>query len=277
MPRAPRKDTAALRRRVIASKRAEEQFARALRRVAKKCGDLARKTFASGKPMGSSMKLRAALESYGQQLTPWARATAARMVADVARRDEKFWADQSKLMSRAFRAEIRKTPLGPELRERTAEAAELITSLPLEAALRVEALTIEYMTQGVRAKQLARDIMRTGQVTISRANTIARTETSRTAGIVQETRAKSVGSEGYVWRTAGDILVRELHEDLEGKYFRWDSPPIIGTRGERGHPGSIYNCRCWAEIVLPGEKMPGRKRVMGGASRFTAEPVELFQ
>lgn len=266
MPRLPRRDRAALKRQLNTARRAELQFARQLRMVARQCGKLANKTFDRSKPMGSSQKLRAALERYGQQLTPWARAAARKMVLDVSRRDEKFWINQSSLLSKNLKAEIKNTPIGNAIRERTAEAAAYITSLPLEAAQRVEQLAVQYMTQGIRAKQLARDVFATGQVTISRANTIARTETSRTAGLLQEVRAKSVGSEGYIWRTAEDIDVRDLHRELEGKYFKWTSPPIAGSRGMRYHPGGGPNCRCWAEIVLPGERKRGR-------SRFVAEEV----
>lgn len=266
MPQSPRRDTAAMRRKAAIARRAEMQFAVALRKVAKKIDVLTRKTFKAKKPLGSSQQLKALLTSYGQTLRPWALATAKRMVVDVERRDEKFWKDQSALISKGLKSELRTGTVAVAVRERTAEAAGLITSLPLEAALRVEKLSIKYMTQGIRANQLVKDIMRTGEVTKSRANTIARTETSRTAGILQQVRAESVGSDGYIWRTAGDIDVRDIHARLEGKFFRWSNPPIAGTNGERAHPGGIYNCRCWAEIVLPGERRPSR-------NRFVAEEV----
>lgn len=264
----PRRDTVAARRKWQRIQRAEVQFARALRRVAARCGTLARANFDPARPMGSSAKVRRELENYGQGLQQWAKATASRMVQDVSRRDEKFWFDQAKLIGKNLREEIKSTPVGIALRERTYESAALISSLPLEAAQRVEQLSVQYMTRGIRAGQLAKDIMRTGQVTESRANTIARTETSRTAGILQEVRAKSVGSEGYIWRTAEDIDVRDRHRRLEGKFFRWDAPPITGENGERSHPGGIYNCRCWAEVILPGERRPRRN-----ARRFRAEEV----
>ena len=205
-------------------------------------------------PVGSSLKLRRLLDKYAQTIRPWADETAKKMVLDVTRRDEKFWAEQSRNMAGALREEIKSTPIGAVLRQRTREAAALITSLPLEAAQRVERLAVRQLSGGARAGELAREIMRTGHVTESRANLIARTETSRTASLLQQTRAEYVGSEGYIWRTAGDADVREVHRRLAGKFFRWDSPPVAGENGERSHPGGIYNCRCWAEIVLPGEE-----------------------
>jgi SPP1 gp7 family putative phage head morphogenesis protein len=262
-----------MERRWKRTQRAELQFARALRRVAARCGAITRGTFSAGRPLSSSAEVRRELERYGQTLQAWAKAAASKMVLDVARRDEKFWFDQSKELGRNLRKEIKKGPTGIAVRERTAEAAALITSLPLEAAQRIEVYAVDYMTRGIRASELVKRVMATGEVTKSRANTIARTETSRTAGVLQEIRAKSVGSEGYIWRTSEDIDVRDRHRRLNGKFFTWASPPITGENGERSHPGGIYNCRCWAEPVLPGESHPRAGRRASRASRFRAEEV----
>lgn len=276
----PRRDTRAQERRWMRARRAELQFSRQLRLVANKCGTLARKTFDPERPLGSTAQLRRALENYGQTLAPWAKATAEKMIADVARRDETFWFEQSKAMAVNLRKEIKSAPTGIAMRERMYEAAALITSLPLEAAQRVEQIAIEYMTRGIRAGEFAKRIMATGQVTKSRAMTIARTETSRTAGVLQEVRAKSVGSEGYIWRTSMDFDVRDLHADLEGKFFTWDRPPVAGSNNMRYHPGGGPNCRCWAEVILPGERRPAYGRrfrardtaiIVGGRPRILGE------
>jgi SPP1 gp7 family putative phage head morphogenesis protein len=251
MPKARRRDTLAMRRKYSQARRAEVQFAKALSLIAKRCGILARKIFKSNAPLNSSMRLRAALEAYGQALTPWARATAKRMVLDVARRDEKVWIDRSAEMSRQLRNEIKNAPTGRVLRQRSSEAAALITSLPLEAAQRVENFAIQYLTQGKRASVLATQILATGDVTKSRAMLIARTETSRTASILQQVRAESVGSEGYIWRTSNDIDVRDRHQRLEGKFFKWISPPVAGESGERAAPGEIYNCFTPETLIAP--------------------------
>lgn len=262
----PRRDTKAMERRWKRTQRAELQFARQLRRVAARCGALTRGTFDPSRPMGSTAQARRELERYAQTLQQWAKTAAAKMVLDVARRDEKFWFDQSREIGRNLKKEIQKGRTGIAVRERTAEAAALITSLPLEAAQRIERYAVEYMTKGIRASVLAERVMATGEVTKARANTIARTETSRTAGILQEVRAESVGSPGYIWRTSMDADVRDRHRALEGTYHTWARPPIAGENGERAHPGGIYNCRCWAEVVLPGETVKPR-----GMRRFTAK------
>ncbi len=248
--RPSRKDTAALRRTWLRSRLAERQFGRNLRSLARKCGELARQTFDQEDLLGSATRLRNLLESYAQTLRPWAAAVAQRMVMDVRRRDEAFWWQQSKLLSRNLREEIGNAPIGEALRQRTQEAAALITSLPLEAAQRVEHLTVQALTDSSRASEVAKEILKTGQVTKSRANLIARTETARTAGLLVRIRAEHVGATHFVWETARDIDVREMHRHLQGKVFRWDDPPVAELDGTRHLPGAFPNCRCWARVIF---------------------------
>jgi SPP1 gp7 family putative phage head morphogenesis protein len=254
MPRPKRKDSAQLRKTWLRSRRAEQQFGRALRSLARRCGELTRQMFDAKDPVGSSARIKTLLANYAQTLRPWAKTVARNMVLDVQRRDETFWADQSKLMSRNLREEIKNAPTGIALRERTLEAAALITSLPLEAAQRIEKLTVEMLTDSSRTSVLAREILRTGKVTKSRADLIARTEVSRTASLLVQVRAEEVGSDGYIWRTSNDIDVRKDHKKLNGKFIRWDAPPVAGPNGMRYAPGGGPNCRCWAEIIIPDLK-----------------------
>lgn len=209
--------------------------------------------FDDADPVGSAARLKNLLFKYGQTLQPWAREQARRMILDVTRRDDVFWADRTKEMGRALKDEIRSAPIGQALRARTQEAAAYITSLPLEAAQRVEQLTVQMLTDSSRAAELAQAIRRTGHVTKGRANTIARTEVARTASLLTQVRAQHVGATHYIWRTVGDSVVRDLHRELNGKVFSWDEPPVAGSNGERAHAGSIYNCRCYAEPILTDE------------------------
>lgn len=229
---------------------AEKKLARQLKAVARQVGSIV-KVLAPNGVVSSFPKLNKALNDYAKMLQPWASAVAEQMVQEVARRDETAWADLGREMGRALREEIRRAPTGIAMKEKIAEAEELITSLPVEAARRVHKLTIEGMQSGVRARETAKEIMRTEEVTASRAMLIARTETTRTATAMVEARATAIGSVGYIWRTSKDSDVRETHKKLEGQYIRWSTPPIAGENGERAHAGAIYNCRCWPEPVIP--------------------------
>lgn len=201
----------------------------------------------------SMTQLNAALGRYAEMLRPWATVVAERMIAEVDRRDARAWAELGEEIGRNLRMEVRSAQMAPVYHALLQEQVELITSLPRQAARRVNKLMLEGMVSGGRAKEAAQEIMRTGEVTKNRAMLIARTETSRTVTATVEARAKAVGSVGYIWRTAEDADVRPLHRKLEGEFFRWNSPPVAGENGERALPGAIYNCRCYPEPVLPDE------------------------
>jgi SPP1 gp7 family putative phage head morphogenesis protein len=229
------------RERFKVAKTASKKYARQLSQVAKQVGSIVEGL------AGDPWRLKRALNEYATLLNPWAEAVVAKQIAEADQRDIRAWQGLAQEIGQELRAEIPRT----EFKELMAEQVALITSLPLEAAKRVHKLAEEAMLQGRRAPEIAKEIMRTGEVTKSRAMLIARTETSRTATVLTETRAKHVGSIGYIWRTSGDTDVRKLHKDLEGTFHRWDDPPVAGENGERAHAGAIYNCRCWAEPVLP--------------------------
>ena len=176
------------------------------------------------------------------------------MVAEIARRDEKVWASIAKDIGAhvGFMQAIRKTPLEPTLRELVIGQANLITSLPLEAAKKVEEWILAAQEKGERPEALVDKIMTIGNVTRARATLIARTETARAATMLTEVRAKSIKSEGYIWTSAHDRNVRPLHRKLDGTFHRWDDPPISDERtGIRSLPGAIWGCRCIAKVQIP--------------------------
>ena len=240
-------------------RRGEAAYSVNLRKIAQHVGDLV-KAFDPTSP-AQLRELENALRRYADLLTPWARATASRMLVDVSRRDEKVWAEYTKFLGVNLRREITSTPIGDVMRSLLSEQVSLITSLPTEAAERVHRLASESLYTGSRANALggliepsvSAEILRTGETTRSRANLIARTEVGRAATTLTQARAESVGSVGYIWTTAHDYDVRPLHKKLDGTFVRWDDPPVSGEKGERAHAGCIYNCRCFSYPILPGE------------------------
>lgn len=244
---------------------AERKYGQALASIARQITAFAR-GFDPAEPNSMTM-FEAMLSRYAEAIKPWASATAERMLVDVSRRDEAVWNSLAQDMSRSLREEIKRAPTGEMLRTMLNEQVDLITSLPRTAAERVHKLVLQGMEDATRASEIAKEIMRTGEVTKSRAMLIARTEVARVASGLVQARSVHVGSEGYIWRTAEDSDVRPAlslpakvranfvgsHRKLNGKFIRWDSPPVSGTRGERAHAGQIYNCRCYPEPVIPDE------------------------
>jgi SPP1 gp7 family putative phage head morphogenesis protein len=231
------------------TRRAEQQFSRQLRGIARQCGLLAQH-YDPDRPETAHW-LIGALREYAAGIENWAQASSVRMLEDVAKRDEQAWARHSANMSEALRREVQQAPTGELMRVLLAEQVDLITSIPREAAARVQELAVRVVEAGERSGSIAAEILRTGEVAESRAKLIARTEVARSSSKLTEARARYIGSEGYIWRTAEDRDVRPEHRRLNGRYFRWDDPPVAGSSGERAHAGQIYNCRCVPEPVVP--------------------------
>lgn len=230
------------------ARKVEASYARQLRRVAKHIGDIVL-GFALD-PIGQAQAIEKALAAYAKLIEPWAASVGHRMVTEVAARERAAWMEAARKMGVAIRKQIADAPTGIVMRQSLAEQVKLITSLPTEAAERVHHLSQEAVIQGGRASEIAAEIMRSGEVSRSRADTIARTEVSRTQVELAKANAMSVGSTHFIWRTVGDSRVRESHRKLNGQSFRWDDPPECDP-GHHALPGGIWNCRCWAEPVVP--------------------------
>jgi uncharacterized protein with gpF-like domain len=148
------------------------------------------------------------------------------------------------------------TPIGGLMRTRLAEQVTLIKSLPLDAAQRVHDLTLKGLEDSTRAREIAREISRSGEVCESRATLIARTEVSRTASELVQARCTNVGLTHYHWRTAGDQDVRPGHKLKANTVCEWANPPAVEENGRimHFHAGQIWNCRCYPDPVIDFSK-----------------------
>lgn len=193
-----------------------------------------------------------ALERYSEIITPWATKVAENFTADIVRKNDEQWRKHSKTISRELRNLVSNAPPGQVMKSIVAEQVKYIKSLPLEAADRVYDIqnrAIEAVVTCGRAEHFAKEIAASGDIAKSRADLIARTELGRATGALDQARALSIGSNGYIWRTAEDGDVRHSHREMEGKFVEWGRPPTLD--GMTGHAGELPNCRCYKEIVFP--------------------------
>lgn len=243
-------DRTGKRARWLQARRAESSYQTRLLGVARQIEAIIKGFSEAGKPKDPN-KIIEALFDYADLITPWARSVASYMIADVGRRNTKAWKEIGEEMGKALKAELEQAPTGRIYGALMQEQVDLITSLPREAAQRVHRLTQQALIESTRAEDIAKEIMRTGEVTKNRAKLIARTEVARTASNLTEARALFAGSEGYIWRTSGDGDVRDTHKHMNGKYVRWDSPPKTDKNLAPYHAGQGPNCRCYPEPILP--------------------------
>ncbi|ECY6147756.1 minor capsid protein [Salmonella enterica] len=232
------------------SRQAEIRYRTSLRQIARAVGDIVNGHYDGSND--SVTEIMEALERYSEIITPWATKVAENFTADIVRKNDEQWRKHSKTISRELRNLVSNAPPGQVMKSIVAEQVKYIKSLPLEAADRVYDIqnrAIEAVVTGGRAEHFAKEIAESGDIAKSRADLIARTELGRATGALDQARALSIGSNGYIWRTAEDGDVRHSHREMEGKFVEWGRPPTLD--GMTGHAGELPNCRCYKEIVFP--------------------------
>ena len=230
------------------SKSIQLSYERSLRGISKEVGKLI-KAFDPGRP-SEVEKVKRSLSTYADLIEPWAFWVVRRLLYDLNRQDQKSWKKMTANFTEALQKEVEDTPIGSTISQLMLENVTLIKSIPLQAGQRVHDLVQKNLFKGQRAGWLANEILKTESVTRSRATLIARTEVARATSTLTEARSLHIGAETYIWRTSEDGTVRISHREMNGREFRWDSPPTLSD-GTTTHPGMIYNCRCYPEPVVP--------------------------
>lgn len=189
------------------------------------------------------------LDGYADILDDWAAQVARSMFSDVDTKNKQFWRAMSQEIGVQIARQLAETDIGLAVTQSLDDQVRLIKSLPRQAAERAHEYVRDAVLKGQRASEIAERIMGLGSATRSRAVLIARTETSRFSTDLLKARAQTVGSTGYIWRTASDSDVRPSHKKMSGQHVQWGSPPTLD--GMTGHAGCLPHCRCYPEPVIP--------------------------
>jgi SPP1 gp7 family putative phage head morphogenesis protein len=229
-------------------KNIEKKYGASLRRVAKNVGDIVEPHIVNGRIQDPD-KMKASLAAYSSLLGPWAEKVAADMLRGVSLRLRSDFIAASKSVGLELRNLISDSGIGQVARQLQERQVQLIRSLPLEAGIRAQKISMDAVITGMRAEESAAKLLETEAVTAARATLIARTETAKATSAITQARAQSIGSDTYIWRTAADGDVRESHAEMEGTVCNFSSPPTLSD-GESHNPGEIYNCRCYAEVIF---------------------------
>ena len=157
----------------------------------------------------------------------------------------------------------------PELRDvlqsSTWSNVQLIQSIPDQYLAQVQQLVVNNMRAGLRPSAIVNQLQQQYGVTQRRAKLIARDQTSKVQGDLNEKRQRAVGFEYFQWVTSKDERVRDRHTEIAEKLtayglgiYRWDNLPL-SDKGEPIKPGSDYQCRCFARPVSNEEVERNRR------------------
>lgn len=131
------------------------------------------------------------------------------------------------------------------------ENVGLIKTIPEETLDRMQTIVYDGFTQGRSTARMVKEIQQTYGVGRRRAELIARDQTAKLSGQIQQAQQMDAGITEYIWYSCMDGRVRNRHRELHGKRFRWDDPPVVDEKsGRRCHPGQDYQCRCIARPVF---------------------------
>lgn len=122
---------------------------------------------------------------------------------------------------------------------------DLIKSIPVQMVDRLRGEMLKGFTEGKGLRDMTRMVQEAADVGDRRAELIARDQVGKLNGQLTEMRQRSIGVDGYVWRTSQDERVRPTHRVRNGKKYLWNDKGI--------KPGSEIRCRCIAEPVFPEE------------------------
>lgn len=140
-----------------------------------------------------------------------------------------------------------------------AENVSLIKSIPQQFHRQIEGVVMRSMqTGGNGINDVIKGLERYKGVTSRRARNIARDQVRKITSDCNNYRAQSVGIKKFEWVHSGASKEpRPYHKNvLNGQIFRYDDPPVIDPNtGERGLPGRLCNCGCFARPIVDFEDL----------------------
>jgi len=83
------------------------------------------------------------------------------------------------------------------------------------------------------------------------AKMVARTQISTFNSLTSKARAQNLGITKAIWRTASDERVRTCHQARDGKEYLLSEGLYSSCDGKTLLPGTDYNCRCTAIMIIP--------------------------
>jgi len=151
----------------------------------------------------------------------------------------------------------------PQVKAFVSQNVSLIKDIPNQALNRIEGIVYADFRDGASVKSTMEKLYSEIGKDESRAELIARDQIAKLNAELTQERQGQVGIETYIWRTVGDERVRESHDVMNGMLCMWNDATIYSDDdgetwqarssigGYEGHPGTDYQCRCYAEPIIP--------------------------
>jgi hypothetical protein len=205
---------------------------------------------------------RLAAVSSDQSFIDEAERVARIMVRDVNTHNVHGWRESARRSyggSRFFRylGETKRGAVGKSVQEQIELSANLISSLPSKIAKKLNKEVQYARSQGITEQGVLSIIRRRFSPLInSRIRLLGSTDPHRTNTALTRARSEDFSLPVFLWKTAGDILVRDSHQRMEGVVCFWSDLPspeeLIGSVASLGHyaPGDCPGCRCTALPIL---------------------------
>ena len=143
------------------------------------------------------------------------------------------------------------------------ENVELIKNVSSQCLTNIESIVYDGMTNGEGWADIQRGLYHQEEIAKRRVKLIARDQTAKASGALEQLTQRENGIEYFMWRTMEDERVRNSHRVLDGKIYKWgdekDRLPIISVERGRevhGYPKQAIQCRC---VPLPLVFLEGYK------------------
>lgn len=210
--------------------------------------EIARETTRQDASKDEESKIKAALDEIADKWAEkWSREKFEKVIQPFAQDIQRFSAAQlNKVLYEIAGVDVvgAEPWLTSHIAAFTRDNVALIRSIPSTFFSEIEGIVTDNIADGVRWEEMSTHLRERYNVSESKATLIARDQTGKFYGKLNEVRQKELGVDGYVWRTMRDNRVRDDHEHRDGHKFAWDKAP------PGGHPGEPIQCRCYADPDL---------------------------
>jgi SPP1 gp7 family putative phage head morphogenesis protein len=194
-------------------------------------------------------RLNALLDKWQKRFNLVARKITGRMITRTVKNSEITLKMSLREISKSFEVDMG-TPsaaLKTVIQASTEEAANLIKLIPQKYLADVQGAVMRSITTGNGLQDLVPFLKDKYKGNINHARNVAIDQTRKAYSSITAQRGKDLGAESFIWCHHSSRHPRKLHEELNGKEFRFDDPPYIGDMyGQRiyGLVGVLPFCRC---------------------------------